>query len=317
MALLLKPTLAISQAQVQAIVDRVAPGRRLARLSAFPSGEIGAVSEIEFENGPPALVLKVYPEVLHWKMRKEVLVARLLEGRLSVPTPRILLADDSKSLTGLNFAVMTRLEGANVLGVERALDRSQVIAIYQQMGRALREIHGIAMDAFGYIGSDGIVAPADSNRAYMLSQLKRQLGGFDQFGGGPALAARLHDYVERSAGLLDGCTRPSLCHYDFHTGNVLAVSDRLTGIVDLENAIAGDPLMDLAKTIAYSVRDDEAKLVALLAGYGPIGRPDWSATLRFYQFYGVIELWAWLTQIGDHRRAASLLPDLEKYGVPS
>jgi aminoglycoside phosphotransferase (APT) family kinase protein len=92
--------------------------------------------------------------------------------------------------------------------------------------------------------------------------------------------------------LLDGCTRSSLCHCDFHTGNVLAVGDRLSGIVDLENAIAGDPLMDFAKTIAYSVRDDEAKGAALLAGYGPIEPADWPATLHLCRFYGSIELWA-------------------------
>ena len=313
MAVFLKPDLAISQAQAQAIVDRAAPGRRVQHLSPLLSGEIGAVFEIALADAPP-LILKVYPEALHWKMRKEVLVAGLLDGRTSVPVPRILLADDSKSLIALNFAVMTRLDGENVLRLERQFDRSQVIAIYEQMGSALREIHRIAMDSFGYIGIDGVVTPFASNRAYMLSQFERKLGGFDQFGGNPALATRLRDYVERSSGLLDGCTRPSLCHYDFHTGNVLAVGDRLTGIVDLENAIAGDPLMDLAKTLAYSVRDDDTKRAALLAGYGPIDRADWQETLRLYQFYGAIELWAWWIQIGDRQRADSLLPDLEKYG---
>jgi hypothetical protein len=52
-------------------------------------------------------------------MHKEMLVARLLDGRLSMPTPRILLADDSKALTDFNFAAMTRLKGQNVLGLER------------------------------------------------------------------------------------------------------------------------------------------------------------------------------------------------------
>jgi aminoglycoside phosphotransferase (APT) family kinase protein len=312
MAVTLKPTLSISDAQAQAIVDRVIPGRRLQRLSPLLSGEISAVFEIALDDGPP-LVLKVYPEALHWKMRKEMLVARLLDGRLGVPTPRILMADDSKALIDLDFAAMTRLEGANVLGLERTLDRSQVLSIYEQMGRALREIHRIAMDAFGYIGTDGVVTPFASNRAYMLSQFERKLGGFDQFGGKPALAARLRGYVERSAALLDGCVRASLCHYDFHTGNVLAVGHRLTGIVDLENAIAGDPLMDLAKTLAYAVRDDEDKRAALLDGYGPIDRAAWQETLRLYQFYSAIELWAWWIQIGDNPRADTLLPDLEKY----
>jgi aminoglycoside phosphotransferase (APT) family kinase protein len=312
MAVTLKPTLAISHAQAQALVDRVAPGRSVLRLSAVLAGEIGAVFEIAFVDGPP-LILKVYPEALHWKMRKEVRVASLLEGRLSVPTPRFLLADDSRTLIDLAVALMTRLEGQDVLRLEPELDRSQVLAIYGRMGRALREIHDVAMEAFGYIGPGGIVAPSATNRAYMLAQFGRKLGGFAAFGGNPELAKRLRDQVERSSHLLDGCRQPRLCHYDFHTGNVLAIGDRLTGIVDLENAIAGDPLMDLAKTIAYSVRDDDGKRAALLEGYGPIDRAGWQETVRLYQFYGAIELWAWWIQIGDKPRAASLLPDLERY----
>jgi aminoglycoside phosphotransferase (APT) family kinase protein len=318
MAATLKPVLAISKEQAQAIVDRVTPGRKLSRIGELLAGEISAVFEIELEGGPPAFVLKVYPEALHWKMQKEILVARLLDGKLGVPTPRILLADDSRTLIELSFVVMDRLDGKSLLGLEPMLDRSDTRAIYVQMGRVLREIHAIAMDSFGYIGAEGVVTPFATNRAYMLSQLERKLAGFAQLGGRPELARKLEAYVERSAPLLDDCTAASLCHFDFHAGNILAArrggSLRLSGIVDLENAIAGDPLMDLAKTIAYSVRDDETKRAGLLAGYGPIDRRNWPETLALYQFYGAIELWAWWTQIGDHQRAASMVADLERYG---
>jgi aminoglycoside phosphotransferase (APT) family kinase protein len=297
------------------------PGHQLARFDALQAGEIGAVFAIALADDGPDPILKVYPEALHWKMQKEALVARLLDGMLSVPVPRLLFTDDSKALLDLNFAVMTRLEGQNVLSLERALDRADTSAIYREMGQALREIHRIPMESFGYIGTEGVVTPFTTNRAYMLSQFERKLGGFEQLGGQPALAQQLRAYLDRSESLLDGCTRPSLCHHDFHTGNVLAARRdgalQLTGIVDLENAIAGDPLMDLAKTIAYSVRDDEAKRAALLAGYGPIDRPDWQAAIRLYQFYGAIELWAWWTQIGDRERAAHIVGDLEKYAALS
>ena len=123
-----------------------------------------------------------------------------------------------------------------------------------------------------------------------------------------------------NAALLCSTAAPglSLCHFDFHTGNVLATrrdgSLRLTGIVDLENAIAGDPLIDLAKTLACSVRDDETRRAGPFAGYGPIDRRNRQETLTLYRFYGAIELWAWWTQIGDHQRAASMVADLERYG---
>jgi aminoglycoside phosphotransferase (APT) family kinase protein len=319
MIVTLKPSLAVTDAQAQAIVDRVVPGRRLARLSELLAGEISAVFEIELADGPPAFVLKVYPEALHWKMRKEMRIAALLDGRLRVPTPRILLADDSKSLLDLDFCVMTRLDGQDLLRHEPPPSEAQ--AVFAQMGRALREIHAIELDAFGYIGADGIVTPFASNRACMLSQFERKVGGFAQLAGRPALAGQLKAYVERSTPLLDACTTPSLCHYDFHTGNVLAARRdgalQLTGIVDLENAIAGDPLMDLAKTLAYSVRGDATKRAGLLEGYGPIDRPEWQDTIRLYEFYGAIELWGWWTQIGDRKRADSIVPDLEKYAAIS
>jgi aminoglycoside phosphotransferase (APT) family kinase protein len=316
MIVTLKPALAVSDAQAQAIVDRVAPGRRLARVDELLAGEISAVFAIELADGPPAFVLKVYPETLHWKMQKEVSIARLLEG-LHLPIPRILLADDSKSLLALNFVVMNRFDGRNVSHWERSLDRDGTHDLYRQMGAALREIHAITLESFGYLVADGVVQPFASNRAYMLSQFERKLGGFAELGGRPALAEQLNAYLKRSTDLLDGCTRPVLCHYDYHSGNLLA--DRragtlqLTGIVDLENAIAGDPLMDLAKTIAYSVRDDATKRAGLFAGYGPIDRPDWQETLRLYRFYGAIELWAWWTQIGDAARAEGIVAELESY----
>jgi len=318
MAATLKPVLAISEQQAQTIVDRVAPGRKLARIGELLVGEISAVFEIELDGGLPAFVLKVYPEALCWKMRKEMLVACLLDEKLSVPTPRILLSDDSRTLIDLGFVVMERLDGKSLLGLESTLGQSDTHAIYAQMGRVLREIHAVAMDSFGYIGAEGVVTPFPTNRAYTLSQFERKLSGFSRLAGRPELARKLEAYVEHSIPLLDGCTGASLCHFDFHTGNVLAARRggalQLTGVVDLENAVAGDPLMDLAKTIAYSVRNDETKRAGLLAGYGPIDRRNWPETLTLYQFYGAIELWAWWTQIGDHQRAASMVADLERYG---
>ena len=319
MIVTLKPALTVTETQAQAIVDRIVPGRRVARVGELLAGEISAVFEIELADEPPAFVLKVYPETLHWKMQKEVSIARRLAG-LPIPIPRILLADDSRSLLELNFIVMNRFDGRNVRQWEPSLEEDDTREIYRQIGCALRVIHGVTLESFGYLVADGVAEPFASNRAYMLSQFERKLTGFAKLGGRPALAEQLDTYLKRSADLLDGCQRPVLCHYDYHSGNLLAERHggklQLTGIIDLENAVAGDPLMDLAKTIAYSVHGDATKRAGLLAGYGPIDRPDWQETLRLYQFYGAIELWAWWTQIGDAARAEGIVAEFERYAWP-
>ena len=294
-------------------------GRVAAGVSELQGGEISAIFQIDLADGSPSFVLKVYPDALHWKMRKEVTVSRLLEGRLTVPTPRIILADDSKRLLDLNFIVMSKLDGRSLIERERdrAFGPSEILAIYGQMGKVLREIHALSMNAFGYIGPDGVLDPQATNRGYMSAQFARKLAEFTERGGPAGMASRFGSFVEERSTLLDACTAPRLCHCVFNPGNIL-VSDRngelgLSGILDMENAIAGDPLMDIARTLNYAIRDDETKKAGFTAGYGSIERPDLEETLALYKFYDLLELWCWWRQIGDHARADRLMPSLEFY----
>src|SRR5687767_9891564 len=100
-----KPDFQVPAATAQAIVDRVLPGRTVASIASLHGGVISAIFEITLAEGQAPLVLKVYPDALHWKMQKEMTVSALIADRLSVPVPRILLADDTKSLFGLNYLV--------------------------------------------------------------------------------------------------------------------------------------------------------------------------------------------------------------------
>jgi len=117
---------------------------------------MGAVYELRLAEAHPSLVLKVYPQEFQWKMQKEVALCGRLDGRLGVPTPRILLADDSKSLLDLNFVVNEQTRGR---GPSRARgqpgQRGGAIRVHAD-GTALREFHQIGMEAFGYIGPHGL-----------------------------------------------------------------------------------------------------------------------------------------------------------------
>jgi aminoglycoside phosphotransferase (APT) family kinase protein len=146
-----KPDIAVSPAQAQTIVNRLGAGQTVAQISKLQGGAIGAIYEIGLVGGAPSLVLKVYPESLHWKMQKEVDVCALLSGRLGVPVPRVLLADDTKSVIGLNFVLMNKLDGVVLRGLEPGLVAGEMFAAYSQMGEVLRQIHRISMPSFGYI----------------------------------------------------------------------------------------------------------------------------------------------------------------------
>jgi aminoglycoside phosphotransferase (APT) family kinase protein len=87
---------------------------------------------------------------------------------------------------------------------------------------------------------------------------------------------------------------------------------RLSGILDFESAIAGDPLMDIAKALYYFTPEDEPKKAGLLAGYGALDRGDWRETLDLYRLYATLQLWCWMAQIGNREPLDSLAEDLRR-----
>jgi aminoglycoside phosphotransferase (APT) family kinase protein len=310
----LRPDLQISVATAQSIADTAGCEGAVATISMLHGGEIAAVHEMGFADpARRALVLKVYPDDLHWKMQKEVTVIDLIQGRLGVPAPKILFADDSKKLLGLNFVVMTKLDGSVLGEMESTLASAQRTSAYAQIGRLLRDFHGIAMEAFGYIGPKGIWTAHATNRAYLTHQFQRKLAEFGERGGDAGLAEQINAHVAGRPGLFDACTQAVLCHNDLHAGNLLAtITDgklRLTGVLDFEGALSGDPLMDVAKALYYL---DEESRRAVLDGYGAIGRDHWSETLALYHLYFVLELWCWMAQTGQPQRLAELARELAR-----
>jgi aminoglycoside phosphotransferase (APT) family kinase protein len=311
-----RPSLEVPLATAQSIVDRVLAGRQVANVSTIHGGEIAAVYAIAFAGPSPSVVLKVYPDALHWKMQKEANVISLIQSRLSMPIPRVLLADDSKEIIALNFILMTKLDGEILARLEPTLTSDELLSSYTQIGKMLRELHRLPMNAFGYIGPNGIVTEHATNQAYLSVQFDRKLKEFTERGGAVELAKRVAGHVARSAHLLHECTRPVFCHNDLHAGNLLADftagSLHLTGVLDFEGALAGDPLMDVAKALYYLAEDTKT---ALLQGYGDMGRRHWSQTLDLYHLYFVLELWCWMAQIGNTEPLNKLASDLERYSA--
>ena len=107
---------------------RIDAARSVSGVSRIHGGEIASIHEITFTDDGPALILKVYPDSLGWKMRKEASVIARVEGRLRVQVPRVLLVDDSKTVLGLRYLVMSKLHYWHCYGISTGwkIDRSDV-----------------------------------------------------------------------------------------------------------------------------------------------------------------------------------------------
>lgn len=267
----------------------------------LPGGDNSAAYELVDEGRGRRLVAKVYGERMVWKLGKEVLVYGLLE-QVPVPTPRILFA-------GHGYALLTRLPGAPAVMV--AID---VAGVWRQIGAAARAIHQLTFDRFGYIGPEGVIDPVATNRAHMVRILENHVRAFRNEGGEAAVVAAVERRFAADEPLLDRCGQAVLCHDDLHEENVL-VEERaggwtVTGIVDVENASAADPMLDLAKADYYA-KEDAVRRAAMLDGYGPLP-PDGEARMALYRLHHALALWCWFSRVGRAGPLPGLAADVAR-----
>lgn len=232
-------------------------GRAVAEYVTKTDGELSRVYEVRFTDGADPVIVKVYAAAWRWKQAKEVYVYRA-----AGPPWRRPLAEVSASL-----------------------DDDDLREVCRQMGVLLA----------------GVPAPKPDNTAYMTAQFTKKLREFTELGGDGALHDTIERYVAANAGLFAGCTAPVLCHNDFHEGNILiernatpATGWRITGFIDVENAIAADRVMDLAKTGASGSHEHDIGLERMPA----------------CALYHALELWDWFASIAHTGPLGDLAADM-------
>jgi aminoglycoside phosphotransferase (APT) family kinase protein len=289
----------LDRAQARKLLDE-----EVTSIERFHSAGVSDVFEVTTTEG--RVVVKLFPEDDEWKLAKEVFIYRLLaEHGVDLPVPRVVAVDEQE-----HAVVLERIEGSPTS--DRVADADASV-LYRDLGRLLARLHSIELDEFGYVVADGIVDRHATNLDYMRFQFGKRLTAFADLGGGEALAGAIAEHVREREELLVGPAVPVLCHNDAHEGNLVVTTAgdiAIAGLFDFENALAGDPLLDLAKSVAYSARDRAVITDALADGYGELP-PHWREAIDLYGVYHVLELWWWFASNGESEHLDALTRSLE------
>lgn len=87
----------------------------------------------------------------------------------------------------------------------------------------------------------------------------------------------------------------------------------MTGIIDVENAVAGDPMLDVAKTDYYAIQGHPAKQRGFSLGYGQLPT-NWRERVQIYRLYHALELWDWFASVGDSAALPPIAEDIRRVG---
>jgi hygromycin-B 7''-O-kinase len=293
----------------RAVVAPVQPDHPVTQVVRRTGGEVSTVYEIRGANGVPPLIVKIYAPQWRSKLIKEIYVYRLMARHGIRHIPRVLHASPFGT-PALPWAhtVMTALPGRPLVEVCDDLTGPDLARVHRRMGELLAAVHRITQPHWGYL-TTRVVDARPTNTAYMTDKFARRLRDFADLGGDSALARAVTRHVARHTHVFAGCATPVLCHNDFHGGNVLVHRGQITGYVDVEGAIAADPLLDVALTDYHVLRYHPVRRAAFLDGYGPVGL-DWER-IAIYRLHHALELWNWAARTGKPADRARATSDIE------
>ncbi len=215
--------------------------------------------EVIFKISPPAgLKLLRYETNI---MRAEVAMLRLMNDLGHFPVPKVLHYDDSGRLTSGEYFFMTRVNGHPYNHVKDSFSPAQRDAIEAELGRCNRLINNVVGTHFGPF-SERAPKYATWSEAFRKMMDDILQDGREYNVALPMAYDELYGLLNRKWHVLDEVIEPRLVHWDLWDANILVDEQgALTGLIDFERALWGDPLIEVYFSHFY----DSA---GFLRGYG-------------------------------------------------
>lgn len=238
--------LKLSPEELEALVQ-AAFGMGLADSEELSDGWANTAYRIGLPDGRrTVLKLAPLPEVKMMRyevelMRTEVELLRRLEG--SLPVPKVLAYDNSRSIVPSDYFFMEHLEGTPYNKLKPDMTPGEREAVERQLGNYNRQLNEARGERFGpYLAA----APGESSWAGVFLGMVR-----DVLADGREMGAELPMAEEEVVALVKSCekalnqvTEPRLVHWDLWDGNVFVKEGQICGLIDFERALWADPLME-------------------------------------------------------------------------
>ena len=200
--------------------------------------------------GNRQLVLRIAPSsesgLLFYErrmMHQEPALHRLLLERTSVPVPQVIAFDPTHQIISRDFILLERLRGRPLSETSRV----NVNQVFRQIGESLAQVHAITASQYGYLGEHHPMVPqetwADAFRV-MWSLLLEDIRSTGHYNSDEVTHMRA--LLDRHLSLFSRPVPASLLHMDVWSQNILVDNGKLSGLIDWDRALWGDPEIEFA-----------------------------------------------------------------------
>ena len=233
-------------------------------------GWFNAAYFITLSNGKE-VVLKIAPppqvKVLRYEkdiLQTEVTVLQLLASS-NIPVPLVYFHDYSRTIISSDYFIMEKLPGNAYSKLRDSLKpeiQEQIDIEWGQICKAINDIHGTEFGSFIQLEK----RRRKWSEAFMVMIDDILQDGIDLKITLPLEYEVIRKMISSRVLILDEVKIPSLVHWDLHSGNIIVNDGKITGIIDCDRAVWGDPLIETY--LGYWPNPMDIR--SILKGYGPL-----------------------------------------------
>lgn len=221
---------------------------------------------------PPQVPVLTYERDI---MRGEAEFFRAAASSAAV-VPEVLCANFEREVIDGDFIVMTVIDGVTWYSVEQQLSEQAKATLKRQLGGIAAHLHRVThpRGRFGYPAVDELSGSTWPDAfAAMIGAILDDADRFDA--ALPLPSADIRKVAQRHADALAAVDTPALVHFDLWPGNVMitgseaadqdgggAAALRISGLIDGERMIWGDPLMEFVGMDVFGRADQDPDITA-------------------------------------------------------
>lgn len=238
------------RADIEYMMNRAFPEMRVIQIKELKEGYFNAAYDVTLSDGRQ-IILKIAPVsdalIMSYEkniMFSEVKAMKLVKAQSKVPVPEVYMYDASCSICDAPYFIMEKITGNSLSAINQELSEKEKSDIMRQVGLYTRQINSITGTEFGYLGQPDM----QGNCWFPTFKKMMRLAVADA----EKMEIDLRVDIDELFLLLDSdeiyfheVQIPRLVHWDLWEGNIFAEKGKVTGIIDFERAIWGDPLMEV------------------------------------------------------------------------
>jgi len=208
-------------------------------------------------------------------------------SKVGLPSVAVRHVDLSRTIVPFDFQIIEECPGRPL---ERFNDdEPRMWRLLRKLGRFVAKVHSISMSGYGLLDArplaSGTGPPRGMRETWAEYVLLNLAGHVEDCARAADLTAAAADTIfatfQRHAKCLN-LSGAVLLHGDLGSHNVLTDGDRLLGLIDWEDSVAGDPVYDIA---FWATFHPPARHDAFLAGYREVRPLPDDFPIRFWLYF--------------------------------